>query len=38
MRSSDGHTVERSEVLLKLMEAGGTAYDERKPYYGLVGN
>lgn len=38
MRSSDGHMVERSEVLLKLMEAGGTAYDERKPYYGLVGN
>ena len=34
--SVDGHTVERSEVLLRLMEAGDNAYKNRKPYYGIA--
>lgn len=36
MRSPDGRTVKRSEVLLQLMEAGNEAYKERRPYYGLA--
>ncbi len=34
--SVDGHTVDRSEVLLRLMEAGDNAYKNRKPYYGIA--
>lgn len=34
--SADGRTVKRSEILLKLMEAGDQAYKNRKPYYGVA--
>lgn len=34
--SVDGKTVKRSEVLLRLMEAGDDAYKNRKPYYGIA--
>lgn len=36
MRSPDGRTVQRSAVLLQLMEAGDKAYKGRRPYYGLA--
>ena len=36
MTSSDGKTIKRSDVLLKLMEAGPEAYAGRRPYYGLA--
>lgn len=36
MISSDGRSVKRSEILLKLMEAGNDAYEGRRPYYGLA--
>lgn len=36
MRSPDGETTRRSEVLLQLMEAGDSAYRERRPYYGIA--
>lgn len=36
MTSPDGQTVKRSEVLLRLMEAGNDAYEGRRPYYGLA--
>ena len=36
MTSPDGHTVKRSEVLLRLMEAGNDAYNGRRPYYGFA--
>lgn len=31
-----GKTVKRSDVLLRLMEAGNEAYENRKPYYGIA--
>ena len=31
-----GETVKRSDVLLRLMEAGNEAYENRKPYYGIA--
>ena len=31
-----GETVKRSDVLLRLMEAGDEAYENRKPYYGIA--
>lgn len=31
-----GGTVKRSDVLLRLMEAGNEAYENRKPYYGIA--
>lgn len=34
--SADGRTVNRSKMLLKLMEAGDIAYKNRRPYYGLA--
>lgn len=34
--AADGRTVNRSEMLLKLMEAGDEAYKNRKPYYGIT--
>lgn len=36
MTSAEGKTIKRSDVLLKLMEAGPEAYAGRKPYYGLA--
>lgn len=38
MHSPDGKTVQRSAVLLQLMEAGDPAYKERMPYYGVTKN
>lgn len=34
----DGSTALREDALLSLMEAGMTAYNERKPYYGTLAN
>lgn len=31
-----GETVKRSDVLLRLMEAGNEAYESRRPYYGIA--
>ena len=31
-----GETVKRSDVLLRLMEAGNEAYENRRPYYGIA--
>lgn len=36
LTSARGETVSRAEILLSLMEAGESAYQERKPYYGLA--
>lgn len=38
LTAPDGSTVPREEALLSLMEAGVTAYNERKPYYGTLAN
>lgn len=38
LTAPDGSTVPREEALLGLMEAGMTAYNERKPYYGTLAN
>ena len=36
MSSADGQKINRSEILLRLMEAGSKAYEDRRPYYGLA--
>ena len=36
LRSADGRTINRNEVLMRLMEAGRKAYEDRRPYYGLA--
>ena len=36
MSSADGQKMKRSEVLMRLMEAGSKAYEDRRPYYGLA--
>ena len=38
LTSPDGSSVKRSEVLLRLMEAGNEAYEGRRPYYGFAQN
>lgn len=36
--TSTGETIRRSEALLHLMEAGNSAYEDRRPYYGFAKN
>lgn len=36
MVASDGTSIKRSNVLMRLMEAGNEAYEGRRPYYGLA--
>lgn len=36
MSSADGKKIKRSKVLMRLMEAGSKAYEDRRPYYGLA--
>ena len=36
--AANGMQRKRSETLLELMEAGETAYEDRRPYYGLANN
>lgn len=36
LTSPDGSSIERSDILLRLMEAGEEAYTGRRPYYGLA--
>lgn len=36
--AANGKQRKRSETLLTLMEAGETAYEDRRPYYGLANN
>lgn len=36
LRSANGREIKRSEVLMRLMEAGSEAYKNRRPYYGLA--
>ena len=36
MTSAEGARASKSEILLKLMEAGDAAYEDRRPYYGLA--
>lgn len=36
--AADGKQKRRSDILLELMEAGETAYKDRRPYYGLANN